>query len=228
VEEELIPVSPPIQYPDLLLLFKKRRSMRKFHQKPVSHEYIKLLTDATRFSPTGGNVQDLSVTIINNPETRKELEDEIIAYYDKIVRLLSMPLIRFCLRFSGDPKVKETAKDKNFFEKINRMYGQIKEGANYIFYDAPLVLLFHTNRLLPTAFEDCLLAAYHVVLAAESLKLGSCFVSLSQQALNANPKIKQVIGIPRSEYIHAVLVLGFPATSYRRVAPREKKVVQFR
>ena len=104
----------------------------------------------------------------------------------------------------------------------------MKDGENNIFYDAPLVMLLHTSRLLPTALEDCILAAYNVVLAAETLKLASCFVSLSQQAITAKGKIKQVIGIPRQDHIYAVLVLGFPAARYRRVAPRKEKNVQFR
>lgn len=228
IEEELIPVGQQIDYADLLLLYKKRRSMRKFEKKLVPHDYLKLLTDAARFSPTGGNVQELSITIINNPDTRKELEYAIIAYYDKIVRMLRNPLVRFCMQFSGDAKVKETAKDKNFFSKIERIYGHMKDGENNIFYDAPLVMLFHTSRLLPTAHEDCILAAYNVVLAAETLKLASCFVSLSQQAITANNKIKQVIGIPRQDHIYTVLVLGFPAARYRRIAPRNRKNVQFR
>ena len=202
--------------------------MRKFEQKPVPNDYLRLLTDAVRFSPTGGNVQDLSITIINKLETRKELEYEIIGYYDKIVRMLRNPVVRYCMRFSGDAKVKATAKDKNFFTKIERIYGHMKNGENNIFYDAPLVMLFHTRRLLPTALEDCILAAYNVVLTAETLKLGSCFVSLSQQAITANNKIKQVIGIPRQDHIYAVLVLGFPAARYRRVPPRKEKHIQFR
>ena len=228
MKEELIPVRHHIGYQDLLLLFKKRRSMRKFEQKLVPNDYIRLLSDAARFSPTGGNVQDLSITIINNVDTRKELENEIIGYYDKIVRRLRNPVVRFCMRFSGDAKVKETAKDKDFFTKIKRIYGHMKDGENNIFYNAPLVMIFHTSRLLPTAHEDCILAAYNVVLAAETLKLGSCFVSLSQQAITAKDRIKQVIGIPRSDHIYAVLVLGFPAARYRRVPPRKEKNVQFR
>ena len=228
IAEESISVMHHIDYHDLLLLFKKRRSMRKFEQNLVPSDYLRLLTDAARFSPTGGNVQDLSITIINNQDTRKELEDEIIAYYDKIVRMLRNPILRYCLRFAGDAKVKETAKDKDFFTKIERIYSHMKDGGNNIFYEAPLVMLFHTSRLLPTALEDCVLAAYNVVLAAETLKLASCFVSLSQQAITANDKIKQVIGIPRSDHIYAVLVLGFPAAKYRRVPPRKEKNVQFR
>jgi len=228
VKEELIPSSPHIQYPDLLLLLKKRRSMRKYDQTPVPNDYLKRLADAARFSPTGGNVQDLSITIINSPDTRKELEYEIIAYYDKIVGMLRNRVVRYFLRFSRDAKLKETAKDKEFFTKIERIYGQMQEGGNNIFYDAPVVMIFHASRLLPTAHEDCILAAYNVVLAAETLKLGSCFVSLSQQAISANHQIKRVIGIPRWDHIYAVLVLGFPAAKYRRVAPRKEKNVQFR
>lgn len=228
IREELLPVGQPIKYADLLMLYKKRRSMRKFDQKPVPHNLQKHLTDAARFSPTGGNVQDLTITIINSLETRKQLEAAIVAYYDKIIRMLRIPALRYGLRFSGDAKVRETAKDTNFFAKIERIYIQMKDGRNNIFYDAPLVMLFHTERLLPTAHEDCILAAYNVVLAAETLNMGSCFVSLSQQAISADRRIRRVIGIPRSDIVHAVLVLGFPATSYRRVAPRKEKNIQFR
>ena len=223
VEEELIMNGYSIDYQDLLWLMKKRRSIRKFLQKPVPTEYLKFLTDAAKYCPSGGNVQELSITIINKPDTRKELEEAIIAYYDRIVRLLRNPAIRYLMRFSGDKKVKETAKDKAFFTKIRKIYGHMKAGENNIFWDAPVVLIFHTSRLLPTALEDCILAAYNVALAATTLELGSCFVSLSQQAMTANHKIKQVIGIPRSDRIHAVLVLGFPATRYRRVPPRKEK-----
>jgi nitroreductase/Pyruvate/2-oxoacid:ferredoxin oxidoreductase delta subunit len=228
VEEELIPDGHHIEYQDLLLLLKKRRSHRKFARVPVPNEYLKRLTDSTKYSPTGGNFQDLSITIINNPDTRKDLEQAVIAYYDKIVRLLRNPAIRFFMRFSGDAKVKETAKDKEFFVRIEKIYADMKAGETNIFWDAPVVMLFHTSRLLPTALEDCILAASNVVLTAMTLKLGSCYVSLSQQAISASKKIKQLVGIPPTDRIHAVLVMGYPATRYRRIAPRKEKQVLFR
>jgi nitroreductase len=132
------------------------------------------------------------------------------------------------MRFSGDAKVKETAKDPEFYTRIRQLYFRMRAGENNIFYDAPLVMLFHTKRLLPTALEDCILAAYNVVLTAESLELGSCFVSLSQQAISSSRKISESIGIPGGERIHAVLVLGFPAVHYRRTAPRKEKNVLYR
>lgn len=228
IEEEVIPDEHHIEYQDLLMLMKKRRSHRKFKRVPVPNQYLKQLSESAKYSPTGGNFQDLSITIINSTDTLAELEEAVIVYYDKIIRLLSNPVIRFIMQFSGDEKVRETAKDRAFFVKIEKMHAEMKAGGNNIFWGAPVVMLFHTSRLLPTAYEDCILAASNVVLAAMSLQLGSCFVSLSQQAINSSKKIKQVIGIPPTDRIHAVLVLGHPAIRYRRVPPRKEKNVLFR
>lgn len=228
VKEELVPVQSEITYQSLLMHLKKRRSHRNFKRVAVSNDALKLLTDAAKYSPTGGNAQELSITIINNRDTRLELERAIHAYYDKIVKMLRNPLVRFIMKFSGDAKVRETARDPGFFAKIEKIYREMKKGVSNIFWDAPVVMLFHTGRLLPTALEDCILAASNVVLAATSLHLGSCYVSLSQQAINSSKKIKQLIGISPSDQVHAVLVLGYPAIRYRRVVPREDKNVLFR
>lgn len=217
-----------ICYDHLLHFLKKRRSIRRFKDKPVSGKVVKSLTDVAQYAPTGGNAQDLSITVINNQHIRKELEQSVMAYYKRIIRLLGAPLVRWLMRFSGDAKVKETAKDPEFYSRIRQIYARMQAGENNIFYDAPLIMLFHTERLLPTALEDCILAAYQVVLAAESLELGSCFVSLSQQAISSSSRIRKSIGIPPGDRIHAVLVLGFPAASYRRTVPRQEKNVLYR
>jgi nitroreductase len=122
----------------------------------------------------------------------------------------------------------ETARDKGFFIKIEDIYSRMRKGEKNIFYDAPAVMIFHTSRLLPTALEDCILSAYNVVLAANSLGPGSCFVSLSQQAITSSPSIKRGLGIPLSDQVYAVLVLGYPALKYRRIPARMEKNLVFR
>jgi nitroreductase/Pyruvate/2-oxoacid:ferredoxin oxidoreductase delta subunit len=206
VEEETIPEERQIEYQDLLMHLKRRRSHRNFKRLPVSNDVLGMLTESAKYSPTGGNAQELSITIINNTDTRKELESAIINYYDQLIRLLRNPVIGFVMKFSGDAKVRETARDSGFFIKIEKIYREMKTGVS----------------------EDCILAASNVVLAATSLQLGSCFVSLSQQAINSSKKIKQLMGIPSTDQVHAVLVLGYPAVRYRRVVPRDDKNILFR
>ncbi|HER40043.1 MAG TPA: 4Fe-4S dicluster domain-containing protein [Salinimicrobium catena] len=212
-----------VAYNDLLNFLKLRRSIRKYKPDLVPDSILNQLTESAKYIPSGGNAQELSITIIKNTELRSRLESEIIQYYDRIVKLLKNPLIRFLMKFSGDPKVKATAKDKNFFEKIKDIYDRLKNGGRDIFYDAPVIMIFHTSRLLPTAYEDSLLAAYHVMLSAHSHKLGTCFVSLSQQAIAASKKIKKLIHVPPEDFIYAVIILGFPAVKYRRNPPRIEK-----
>ena len=228
VQEELVIGNPKLDYHTLLHFLKQRRSIRKFNQKPVSDQFLNQLADAAKYSPTGGNAQEFSITTINNQETRIELENAIINYYDRIIRMLRFPIVRLFMKLFGDAKVKETAKDKEFFIKIEEIYSRMKKGEKNIFYDAPAVMLFHTSRLLPTALEDCILGAYNVALAAVSLGLGSCFVSLSQQAISSSRSIKKELGLPSSDQVHAVLVLGFPAVKYRRIPPRKEKNILFR
>jgi nitroreductase/Pyruvate/2-oxoacid:ferredoxin oxidoreductase delta subunit len=226
--EEPVSADRPIDYHQLLHFLKRRRSIRKFTREPVSDQFLEQLVDAARYGPTGGNVQEYSITIIHKPETRNALEASIIRYYDRIVRMLRFPVVRLFMKISGDAKVRETARDQEFFLKIEDIYTRMKKGEKNIFYDAPAVMIFHTHRLLPTALEDCILGAYNVVLSALSLGLGSCFVSLSQQAISASPSIKKQLGIPFLDQVYAVLVLGFPAVKYRRIPPRVEKNILFR
>lgn len=225
-DEEMVTDRQKINLPDLHHFLKKRRSCRRYLQKSVPKDYLDKLTESTRYCPSGGNVQDLSLTVITNQTIRKQLEEQIIGYYDKIIKLLRIPLVRLFMKFLGDAKVKETARDKDFFTKIEGIYTRLKAGENSLFWDAPLVMIFHSYRLLPTAYEDCILAAYNVVLSANALDLGSCFVSLSQQAIASSNSIKELIGIPKSDFIYSVLVLGFPAVRYRRIPPRREKQVK--
>lgn len=212
-----------IVYEELLSFLRQRRSVRRYKPNPVPGEIIDQLIESAKFIPSGGNEQELSITIINNEKLRVSLESEIVHYYDRIVKLLKIPLIRFLMKFLNDPKVKATAKDRDFFVKIEDIYNRLKNGGRDIFYDAPVVMIFHAGRLLPTANEDSLLAAYHVMLSAHSHNLGTCFVSLSQQAITASKKIKKMIQIPPDDFIFAVIILGFPAVKYRRNPPRIEK-----
>jgi len=80
--------------------------------------------------------------------------------------------------------------------------------------------VFHSPRALPTPKEDCILSAYNIALTAELLGMGSCFVSLAQQAISTSGPCKDAIGIPRADVAHAVLILGYPKRPFLRPAPR--------
>lgn len=212
--------------PDTLLAYLMyRRSYRRFTNERLSEEALDCLLNAARYMPSGGNDHRLHITLLTSPEKRAELLEAIHAYYKGIVRLLKNPLLRVIAKRVGDPKVKATLNDPFNYKKILYAIGQMDGDDDAVFYNAPAVFFFHTDRIMPTAREDCLLSAYNVVLMSETLGLGSCLVSLSQQAVTNSKNCKKILAIPSSHRVESVVVVGRPRRMYLRPAVRSPKPV---
>jgi nitroreductase/NAD-dependent dihydropyrimidine dehydrogenase PreA subunit len=204
-----------------------RRSYRRFLNKPLTNESIEKLIESTRYIPSGGNDHRIEITVLNSNEKRDELLSAIIEYYKRIKKLLKNPVLQIIAKQIGEKKVKETLKDPFYFKKILNIIEDIENKDDPVFYHAPAIFIFHTNRIMPTAKEDCILAAYNVVLMSETLGLGSCFVSLSQQAIANDKKCKKILSIPASHFVDAVVTIGYPKRYYKRPAIRNTKNVRF-
>jgi len=203
-----------------------RRSYRRFLDKPLTIDDIHKLLESTRYIPSGGNDHRLGITVLTSNEKREELLTAIIEYYSRIKRMLKNPLLQMIARQFGEKKVKETLKDPFYFKKILKHIEDIKNNDDPVFYHAPAIFIFHTDRTMPTAKEDCILAAYNIVLMSETLGLGSCFVSLSQQAITNDTKCKTILSIPASDRVEAVVIVGYPKRFYKRPALRKGKKVR--
>ena len=211
---------------EMLHHFMYRRSYRRFLDKPVDSKSIKKLIESTKYIPSGGNDHRLDITVLTSNEKREELLLAIIKYYSRIKKMLKNPLLQIVARQIGDKKVKETLRDPFYFKKILNHIEDIENKDDPVFYHAPVVFVFHTDRIMPTAQEDCILAAYNVVLMSETLGLGSCFVSLSQQAISNDKKCKEILSIPKSHRVETVVILGYPKRFYKRPSVRKDKKVK--
>ena len=65
------------------------------------------------------------------------------------------------------------------------------------------------------------------MLAAHSMGLGSCLIGYAVAAMKKDPSIRQSIGIPLEEEIHAVIALGYPDEAYQQVAGRKKVIPRY-
>ncbi len=215
-----------IDYDSMLYQLQQRRSVRRFKDRPVPDIIIEKLLSSASYIPSGGNSQDIKITILKNKEIKERLRNEIKSYYSKTSRMAQNRLLRKVLQVVGSKKIKESMGDKYFLEKIQDMQEKLKT-RDLAFYDAPLVMFFHAKRLIPTAKEDGVLAAYNIALTAESLGLGTCFVSMAQQAMSAREECKQIVNIDKSDNVFAVLVAGYPVADYKRIVYRKNKEVNF-
>jgi len=66
------PIQPEI-YELLLSLIKKRRSVRKYLNKPVPDDLIEKTLESAKYAPSAGNYQPWEFIVVRNPETKKNL-----------------------------------------------------------------------------------------------------------------------------------------------------------
>ena len=143
----------------------------------------------------------------------RQVDHSILA---ELVRSAASALIRTVYSAVADSQTKALLRDRSYLKRVTHLLDQIDRGRDPIFYSAPAILVVHSARLIPTPKEDCILAAYNVVLMAEAWGLGSCFVSLAQNAINTSSACKRILGLNRKEQVHAVVVLGHPAVTFHR------------
>jgi len=62
---------------DLYDLLMKRRSVRSFEDRPVPEELLDELLDAAVNAPSGGNIQPLSIIVVEDPAARAELAEMV-------------------------------------------------------------------------------------------------------------------------------------------------------
>ena len=96
----------------LLKAIKSRRSVRNFKSQPVEEDKIMKILEAGRYSPTGGNSQNVSFTILGSKQAEAE---EICVNLFRKGKKISSPLIKYL--------------------------GRIEITDNFFFKDAPLVIV---------------------------------------------------------------------------------------
>jgi FMN reductase [NAD(P)H] len=129
----------------------KRRSVRQFKDTPVPEDVIRRFMDVVNNAPSGGNMQPLSVILVQDKEARKEL-----------ARIIG-----------GQPWVKNAPLSMIFcldFHRIKRWAALMDtefKGEKAL----PHFLI---------AYADLMCAAQNVVVLAESLGLGSVYIGTIQ------------------------------------------------
>lgn len=83
---------------DLFEVVDKRRSIRRFKNEPVSTEHLRMILEAARLAPSGGNRQPWYFIVVKDQEMKKALatssqpsNQKIMLGADMIVALVSDP-----------------------------------------------------------------------------------------------------------------------------------------
>ena len=152
---------------------KKRRSIRKYIDKPVEDEKIIQLLESARLAPSGSNTQPWHFIVVKSEVTREKLAEAS----HKQKWMLSAPVFIVCVadircRISDDVDI-----------SLNEASPQVE---------------------LKQIIRDTSISVGHVLLEADNLGLGTCWVAWFTQE-----EIRPILNIPEDKYVVGVITVGY-------------------
>lgn len=164
-------------------LFRNRRSIRKYQDKPVSMKLVHEIINASTLAPSAGNEQPWKFIIVNNREMMKRISDESKK--------------NILARIDADPG--------DYAKKYQEM---LKNQSFNVFYNAPCLVMILGSSDLKNLYVDCALAAGYFMLAAVARGLGTCWVNFGTEI--HDPEILDELALPDNCTIVAPIILGYP------------------
>lgn len=178
-----------------------RRSIRRFDPRQLDEDVLQQILQAGLYAPSAGGRQGVLFAVCQNREINERL--------GKIKRANSHPRMADATHY------------------VSREQPSIADDPHLTnaFYDAPTVITLFGPKNFLFAVDDCAVAAENMMLAADSLGVGACYIGQGWPAF-ADPYGQEILrqwGIPGDYYAVMQLVLGYPRAGDTHPAPKPRK-----
>lgn len=194
---------------DVFEAIDSRRSIRKYKSDPVPAELLDKVLEAARIAPSTSNTQSWKFKVITDSDIRRQLRDS--AYGQRFLEQAPV-VIACCLDFeSFKERGKQTLRlvmsgVRPSLEMILRSVKGGKEKG------------FDPERIVINGTMNVTIAVEHMILAAQALGLGTCWV----RAFDAEA-VARTLDLPESVAVVCLLPLGYPSESPK---PRPRKQLE--
>ena len=178
-----------------------RRSIRRFDSRQIEESALQEILQAGLYAPSAGGRQDVIFVVCQDREINERL--------GRIKRANSHPRMATAASYVSreQPSIADDPKLTNAF------------------YDAPTVITFFAPKQFLFSVDDCAVAAENMMLAADALGIGSCYIGQGWPAF-ADPYGQEVLKnwrIPTDHYAVMQLVLGYLREGDRHPTPKPRK-----
>jgi len=203
---------------DFIQFIRRRRSHRKFEDKPVPRELLEQLVDVCRYAPTGSNVQDVEMLIIQDREKIQKLSDLTMESFEKAQEILEQRAA--ALKEAGKELPEDMKYSLQVLQRRSERMSARKPVQDAVFHLAPLVIIFHSPEATSAPKDNGVIASTTVALTAMTLGLESCYIGIFEAAAGYRP-IKEELNLPPGHKIFSVLIMGYPSMTYYRTVDRK-------
>ncbi len=201
-----------------------RRSIRQFKKKAISKDLIEKLLELARYSPTGSNSENVYYTIVQDKEIVTAISNYITKKTIGFVKAIETP--------QGRTYLKERMSEEEFnlseenLPTTKRILKSIERGIDFWCWNGELIII-HGDKAIGGIPENCSLAAAHIMLAAETLGLGTCSLGYLTFHINQSKTIRELIKIPEDHLVGYSLTMGYPDVKYKRIPARKTSRIQW-
>lgn len=178
-----------------------RRAIRRFDPKQIEEEALRQILEAGLYAPSAGGRQGVIFAVCQDREVNERL--------GRIKRANSHPKMATSTSFVSreQPSIADDPNLKNAF------------------YDAPTVITMFAPKDFLFSAEDCAAAAENMMLAADSLGIGSCYIGQGWTAFD-DPYGQEILkrwNIRTDYYAVMQLLLGYPREGDQHPAPKPRR-----
>ncbi len=186
-----------------------RRSTRSYSSAPVEKEKLEKIIEAGRYAPSGGNNQTNHFIVVQNPEVLKKLAE---------------------LAQNAFAKMEIT---EQTYSSLKSSIMQSKKGGYVFYYHAPVLIIVANQKNYGNNIADCSVAVENMMIAANSLDLGSCWINQIHWLTEEPSMLKylQELGLKENERVYSSMIIGYPKSAdgkpNRNLLPRKGNEVTF-
>jgi nitroreductase len=176
----------------------QRRSVRNYSDEEVHDETIKEIIRAGTYAPTAVNIQPWRFVVVKNRKLIEEYDDRAKKAFLAAYKDTENP-------------------------HLARYVQYLSKATTRLFYGAPvLILVFASPDVINE--HDCALAAENMMLAAQSLGVGSCWIGLAT-GLGYDVEFLKEVGVPEGHKLIAPLIFGYPTKDNLKAPARNSDVI---
>ena len=187
---------------------RQRRSIRRYRPDAIPRELVLRMLEAARLAPSASNCQPWRFLIVVDAEEKRKLRE--IAGYPFVE---AAPMIVVCAAdldtyspHSSALRYRELL-DSGILESFADQLPDPKLGARL----SRLRELDRAGLVRRAAMANAYIAVEHLVLAAASMGIGTCWVG----AVDESEEVRVLFDLPESIIVVALVAVGYPAEEPR-------------
>jgi nitroreductase/NAD-dependent dihydropyrimidine dehydrogenase PreA subunit len=205
---------------------RRRRSLRVYQTRLVEKAKLKMLIEAGRYAPTGSNRQACEYVVVSGRKALDRVCTLAIQNLQEQGKELQKGIDEYTRK--KKPLPEEWASRQTLPPVWERIAGKWKEGVDQLLHHAPALILVHMKKGLATTPEiDAAIASTQMVLLAETLGLGTCYIGFLIWAVENSSDLKKMLKIPAENKTVIAFTVGYPGVEYLRFVARNPAKVNW-